>query len=119
MQSLIDYAPFWAAYFAFALLGLWCWQKLFFFLPAKSTLKEITLIVGIVLLFTPAPSATESQYLAPAVFVLVFDLLSGVEVAASQAWLWYALSACLVIAIAIFKQLLMGGSDGSKTDPEA
>lgn len=105
MQSLIDYAPFWLAYFAFAMLGIWCWQKLFFMLPKKGDWRTLITIVGAVLLFTPAPTTAESQHLAPAVFVLLLDVLSGINPAQSQAILWLLGTACLAVFVVLLSKL--------------
>lgn len=107
MQSLIEYAPFWLAYCAFALLGLWCWNKLFFMLPKKGDLRTLSTIVGAVVLFTPAPISADSSHFAPAVFVLILDILSGIEAAQSQAVLWLLATACIAVFMVLLQKLLL------------
>lgn len=107
MQSLIDYAPFWLAYCAFALLGLWCWQRLFFWLPAKGDMRTLITIVGAVILFTPAPTSADSQHLAPAIFVLLLDALNGIKPQQSQAVLWLLSAACGVVFVVLIRKLLV------------
>lgn len=102
MQSLIDYAPFWLAYFGFAVLGLWSWQRIFFLLFKHKDIRSLITVLGAALLFTPAPASVDSQHFSPAIFVLLMDVLSGVSPLQSPALIWLLAAACIgVFAVAI------------------
>lgn len=104
MQSIIEYAPFWLAYLGFAVLGLWCWQQLFFLFFKHRDIRSLVTVFGAALLFTPAPTTAESLHFAPAVFVLLLDALSGVAFANSPAVLWLLSATCLgVFVVALYR----------------
>lgn len=105
MQSLIDYAPFWLAYFAFAVLGFWCWRRVFFMLSNKGDLFQLISIIGAALLFTPAPTSETSQHFAPAIFVLLLDSLSGVDPTKSKSIIWLLASVCLGVFVVLLSKL--------------
>ncbi len=46
MESLTTFAPYWALYLAFALVGYWCWNQLFFWLPAHSNWRRFLRVPG-------------------------------------------------------------------------
>lgn len=95
MQSLIEYAPYWLAYFGFAVLGLWSWQRLFFVLIKHAEVRKFITLLGAVMLFTPAPSSLDSQHFAPAIFVLILDVLGGVAPLQSASLIWLLAALCL------------------------
>lgn len=106
MESLTTFAPFWALYLAFALVGYWCWNQLFFWLPAHSNWRRFLRIPGAVILFTPAPSAADSVHFVPAIFVLLLNLLEGQSVLAEPALLWLLAACCIAMLIQAVRQWL-------------
>lgn len=106
MESLMHYAPYWLSYYAFACVGLWCWTKMFFWLAADSDWRRFLIMLGAALLFTPAPLSTSAGHFAPAVFVLLLDLLSGISLAKSTSLLWLLAGFCIAMLFLAFKYLL-------------
>lgn len=107
MESLIEYWQFWALYAAFALAGWWCWDQLFFWIPAGSDWRRLAAVPGAVILFTPSPVSAQSDHLAPAVFVLILDVLSGVPPLTSASLLWLLGGCCAGMLILAIRQLLV------------
>jgi len=73
---MFDGAMQWVLYFFCALVCFWAWDKMFFWLQQKD-MKAIVRILGVVLLFTPAPLdgdvlVAESANYAPAFIVIIF-----------------------------------------------
>lgn len=106
MEGLIPYAPYWLTYYAFACVGLWCWHRLFFWLPARSDWRSFFIMLGTALLFTPAPLSAQSTHFAPAIFVLILDLLSGISLAKSTSVLWLLSGFCFAMLFLAVKYLL-------------
>lgn len=106
MESLIIFAPFWALYLGFAVVGYWCWNRLFFWLPAHSDWRRLARIPGAVILFTPAPAAEGSGHFAPAVFVLLLNLLEGQPIAEESALLWLLSAVCLGLLLQALRQVI-------------
>ena len=107
MEGLIEYWPFWAVYFIFALSGYWCWQQMFFWLPRGSEWRRFLRVPGAVILFTPAPVAAGSSYFAPAVFVVLLDLMSGKNVLQSPALIWLLAACMLGMLILVIRSVLV------------
>lgn len=61
----------WLVYGLSALACFWAWEKLFFWIKQKD-LKIIIRILGVALLFTPAPLDSEGTHYAPAFIVIIF-----------------------------------------------
>ena len=77
MESIIFEASVqWRLYFVSALVCLWAWDKMFFWIKQKDV-KTLFRILGAVLLFTPAPIVPAPVELAfdnfaPAFVVIIF-----------------------------------------------
>ncbi len=106
MESLTTFAPYWALYLAFALVGYWCWNQLFFWLPAHSNWRRFLRVPGAVILFTPAPAAAGSAHIAPAIFVLLLNLLEGQPVLTEPALLWLLAAFCLGLLVQAIRQAI-------------
>lgn len=107
MEGLIQYWPYWAMYLVFAVIGLWCWKQLFFWLLPDSEWRSFWTIPGAVLLFTPAPLALDSSYFAPAVFVVILDALSGKPVLSGAAVLWLLSGFCIGMLVLAVRHILI------------
>lgn len=97
MEGLIQYAPYWLWYFAFACTGLWCWQTMFSFFKLGRDGESFITALGIVLLFTPAP--LDSTNFAPAIFILILEAISGNSLWGNAAILWMLAALCLAMLV--------------------
>lgn len=107
MESIVLYWQAWLVYALFALLGLWCLDKMFFWLAKKGDARRLVLVLGAVVLFTPAPVSITKAHLAPAVYVLILDVLSGMNPLSSPAILWLLTISCIAVLVLALVQLLM------------
>lgn len=114
MESLIEYAPYWLMYWMFAVIGLWCWQKMFYLIIKQSDAQRLMTLLGVVLLFTPAPIAKGATHFAPAIFVLILDALSGIALADSNALIWLIAACCLAAFYMLIHRIL--SHLGTKTE---
>lgn len=87
MNGIEEYLSFWLIYLAFATVGYWCWQRMFFWLK-QTDIKRLFLMLGAVLVYTPAPIAPDSDYFAPAFIVLPFSLIISRSAETSYALNW-------------------------------
>lgn len=88
MQSLSEFWPVWLLYMGSALLGLWCFRRMFFWLkPGSDTAKLLTMLMAAIVI-TPAPITDVAGYYAPAIFVLIMGALEGQAPLSSPALLW-------------------------------
>jgi|SRR5690606_20693531 len=106
MESLTTFAPFWALYLAFALVGYWCWNQMFCWLPEHSNWRRFLRIPGAVILFTPAPAAAGSVHFAPAIFILLLNIMEGQPVLAQPALLWLLAALCLGLLVQALRQAI-------------
>lgn len=114
MESMIAYWPFWALYFAFALAGWWCWNQLFFFLAKTPALQRLIIILGAVMLFTPAPVPHLNDHLAPAVFVVILRAMSGENLLHEMVITWFSLG----VAAGLLVFLISGWLFPYRTKPQ-
>lgn len=68
---MFDVRAQWVAYGISALLCFWAWEKMFFWIKQKD-IKAIVRIMGIALLFSPAPLDVNGGDYAPAFIVIIF-----------------------------------------------
>lgn len=102
MESINLYWQAWLAYCCLAVVGLWCWDKLFFWLAKGSDMRRLMLVLGAVLLLTPASINSSEALFAPAIFVLMLDVLGGMNPLASPALIALLAVSCIaVVALAI------------------
>lgn len=106
MESIITYAEFWLLYVLFALLGLWCWSAVLFWLPKSSLWWRIWLALGVAILFTPSPTAQDPAHIVPAVFVLILDFLSNLPPLESPAALCLGVTTVTAVLIVLVYSLL-------------
>lgn len=107
MEGIIQFLPFWAVYLVCALVGYWCWNRMFFWLDADSDVRRFLRMIGAVLLFTPAPIAQDSNYFAPVLVVLPFTAISEGVNAALYALNWLLAALCLGVLVLGMRQLLL------------
>ncbi|WP_221794867.1 hypothetical protein [Oceanobacter mangrovi] len=77
MDTFFDPQLAWTAYVVAALIGSLCWRAMFFFLRKASLLRDLLVVLGPVLLLTPAPLTVGSSDYAPAFMVVAFAALNG------------------------------------------
>lgn len=106
MEGLIEFLPFWLGYLAFAAVGYWCWQGLFFWLSKDSDIRRFLHMLGAVLLFTPAPIAAGSSYFAPAAIVMPFVALGSGVSEAMYSVTWMLGGLCVGVVVLGIHQLL-------------
>ncbi|MCT7359820.1 hypothetical protein [Thalassolituus pacificus] len=107
MEGIIQFLPFWAAYLVSALVGYWCWNRMFFWLAQDSDVRRFLRMIGAVLLFTPAPIAQDSNYFAPVLVVLPFTAINEGINAALYAVSWLLAALCLGVLVLGIRQLLL------------
>lgn len=107
MESIGLYWQAWLVYVFFALLGLWCLDKMFFWLNKEGDARRLILVLGAVLFLTPAPVSAVKTHFAPAVYVLILDVLSGMNLLSSPAVIWLLAISCIsVLALALGQMLI-------------
>src|SRR5690554_7036047 len=77
MEGMSNYWLVWLIYIGFGIVGVWCWDKLFFWLKKGGDMRRLAMMLGAVLLLTPAPIPETEGLFAPAIYILILDLLSG------------------------------------------
>ncbi|MCD8521592.1 MAG: hypothetical protein LRY66_01275 [Saccharospirillaceae bacterium] len=107
MEGIIQFLPFWMAYLVSALVGYWCWNRMFFWLAHDSDVRRFLRMMGAVLLFTPAPIAQDSNYFAPVLVVLPFTAISEGLNAAMYALSWLLAALCVGVLVLGLRQLLL------------
>lgn len=107
MESINLYWQAWLVYSCLALVGVWCWDKLFFWLQKGSDLRRLFMLLGAVLLLTPASISSSEALFAPAIFVLILDVLGGMHPLSSPATIWLLTVSCIaVFALALGQTLI-------------
>ena len=107
MESINLYWQAWAAYVFFALVGLWCWDKMFFWLAKEGDMRRLVLVLGAVLLLTPTFINDKDAFFAPAIFVLILDILGGIHPLSSPALIWLLVASCFGVLVLALGQLLI------------
>lgn len=107
MESVMFDWQAWAAYAGFALVGLWCWDKLFFWLNKKGDARRLVQVLGAALLLAPVYVSNAESYFAPAIFVLILDLLGGMHPLSSPALFWLLATCCIGVLLLGLTQLLI------------
>lgn len=89
-------------YLAVALVGCWCWQQMFFWLPKGSLARHLSWAPGWALLLSPGPAAGDNNLLAPAFIGALLGILTKntESMMASLVWMAGGLVVALIIAIA-------------------
>ena len=107
MEGMSTYWLVWLIYIGFGIVGVWCWDKLFFWLKKGGETRRLTMVLGAVLLLTPAPVPQSDGLFAPAIYILILDLLSGSNPLTSPALVWILVVSCIaVIALTIGQFML-------------
>ncbi len=107
MEGINLYWQAWLVYVCLAFVGIWCWDKLFFWIAKDSDMRRLILVLGAVMLLTPATIDTAKAYFAPAIFVLILDVLGGMNPLSSPALIWLLSASCLAILILAIGQLVI------------
>ena len=106
MEGINEYSLYWLIYLAGALIGIWCWHKLFFWMPAGSDIKRFIVLLGCVLLLVPAPISDGAGYYAPALIVVPFTLLTVGLDASMYAINWYLGGLFIGVAILLLMSIV-------------
>lgn len=110
MESINLYWQAWLAYVCFSLVGLWCLDRLFFWLPKNSDIRRLIIVLGAAVLLAPASisaTSTTEAYFSPAIFVLILDVLGGMHPLSSPALIWLLSVSCIAVLVLALGQLLI------------
>jgi hypothetical protein len=89
MDNLYDPMTGWALYLGFALLGCWCWRMMFYWMSSASVLRDLLVVLGPVLVLSPAKISPDSDYFAPAFMVAGFSAFSNETEITDNALIWW------------------------------
>ncbi|MCA6062581.1 hypothetical protein [Thalassolituus marinus] len=106
MEGVVEFLPFWVGYLLFAMIGYWCWRGLFFWLSPESDVRRFLNMLGVVLLFTPAPIEAGSAFFAPVFVVLPFTILAQGMTAAMYSVTWLLSGLCIGVVVLALRQLV-------------
>lgn len=115
MDGILQYLVFWFLYALFASLAFWCWRQMFYRLERGSDLRSFLNMLGVVLLYTPAPIAEGSGFFAPAFVVFPFALLTNGLMSAMYSLNWFLAGLCIgavVLAIVQITRRVTARSEG-------
>lgn len=115
MDGILQYLMFWFLYALFASLAFWCWRQMFYWLERGSDLRRFFNMLGVVLLFTPAPISDGSEFFAPAFVVFPFNFLTNDLMSAMYSLNWFLAGLCVgavVLAIVQITRRLSLKSEG-------
>ena len=107
MEGMSNYWLVWLIYIGFGIVGVWCWDKLFFWLKKGGDMRRLAMVLGAVLLLTPAPIPETEGLFAPAIYILILDLLSGSSPLGSPALVWILVVRCIAAVALTIDQLIL------------